>query len=369
MISHRLTVCGILLAGLAASSVRGQAPDARRVQRILSDEGDRFEEGLVPGHVPASPDEPLATEFSLEKAARSMDLAALNWQMQPRQQCSQCHANMFHLVARPILAAVLRETPEVREMYEQHIVARRWEKHGLIYTFESVAVAVPLSFHDSRTTGTLHPQTRRALDRMIAAQEADGTWGDTEGGKYAFFRRYEQTLFAALGIAVAPDQYADTEQARRSLEAIRKYVRVTPPKHVYAQGMLLWAGGHIEGLATPDFRRDAIASLLRLQRDDGGWALRQLLADDKAVPSGKFAADLPRDGYGTGFAIFVLRKAGMPADDVRLARGVGWLKANQRETGRWFHSTLSTRPNHVLSNTATAWAVMALDACGQIPAR
>lgn len=358
---HSILMIASLLACVEATC--GQS--AKSVQAILAEEGDRFPGGLVPGHVPASADEPFATSFSLRNAARSLDLAALNWQSQPRQQCSQCHANMLYLCARPALAGVLEEPPAVAELFE-HIVASRWEKHGLLYAVESVAIAVPLALHDRQTRGTLHPITRKALDRMASAQQADGTWGDTAGGKYAFFRRYEQTLFAAVGIAQAPDEYAATKVGQRTLDRIRQYATMNPPKTAHAKGMLLWASAHAEGLADDDDRKAAADTLLTLQRADGGWALRRLLADDPRQPAGKPAADLPSDGYGTGFVVFALRKGGIPASDPRLQKGVAWLKSHQRESGRWFHPTLSDRPNHVLSNTATAWAVMALQACGEI---
>ncbi|MBC7816259.1 MAG: squalene--hopene cyclase [Planctomycetaceae bacterium] len=361
-------LAGLFVLFIPAAAI-GQGINPKGVQTILAEEGDKFPGGLVPGHVPAKPDEPLAEEFSLEKAARSMDLAALNWQMQPRQQCSQCHANMMHLVARPALARVLPEPPDVRQLFEQHIVARRWEKHGLIYTFEAVAVAVPLALHDRQTTGKLHPVTRKALDRMLEAQQPDGSWDDIAGGKYAFMLRFEQTMFAAVGIGQAPDGYSETEPARNALERIRKFTQLNPPKTAYSKGMLLWASVHVDGLVTAENRATFADEILSLQRPDGGWALRQMLADDPAQPAGRFASVLPSDGYGTGFALFALRQAGVAANDPRVRSGVTWLKSHQRASGRWFHPTLSNRPNNVLSNTATAWAVLALQACGEIPAQ
>jgi squalene-hopene/tetraprenyl-beta-curcumene cyclase len=374
-----VTMSGLPLGGwlflsflfFSGGTILGQAVNPKGVQAILAEEGDKFSGGLFPGHVPATPDEPLAASFSLEKAARSMDLAAMNWQTQRRQQCSQCHANMLHLVARPALAGLVPEGPEVRKLFEQDIVAKRWVKDGLLYGVESVVVAVPLALHDRQTTGKLQPLTRQALDRMLAVQESDGTWGNTAGGKFAFFLRYEQTLFAAVGIASAPDGYAETDAGREGLEKIRKFAQANPPRHTYAKGMLLWAAAQVPelGLATPEQVKAAADEMLSLQRADGGWALRRMLSDDPNQPAGRFAAELPSDGYGTGFALFTLRQAGLAANDPRLRQGVAWLKSHQRASGRWFHPTLSTRPNHVLSNAATAWAVMGLQACGEVAVR
>jgi squalene-hopene/tetraprenyl-beta-curcumene cyclase len=203
---------------------------------------------------------------------------------------------------------------------------------------------------------------------MLAAQVADGTWGDTQGGRYAFFRRYEQTLFAALGIAAAPEGYSEQEAAQACLDRIRKFIHSQRPPHPYAQGMLLWASSAVADLATAAEREKAVDAILALQRSDGGWALRRMLADDPKQPSGKFAGELPSDGYGTGFALFTLRQGGIAATDRRLQAGVAWLKANQRASGRWFHPSLSDRPNHVLSNSGTAWAVLGLQACDALAA-
>src|SRR5437660_548648 len=66
-------------------------------------------------HVPASPEEPLAKTVSLERAARSLDASALAWQKQSRPWvsvgCSQCHANLMYLIARPVLEKVVPTPP------------------------------------------------------------------------------------------------------------------------------------------------------------------------------------------------------------------------------------------------------------------
>ena len=75
---------------------------------------------------------------------------------------------------------------------------------------------------------------------------------------------------------------------------------------------------------------------------------------------------LASDGYATGFAIYVARQAGVPAEDKRLQRGIAWLKAHQRVSGRWFTPSLGFHRQHLISNAGTAYAVLALAACGEI---
>ena len=102
--------------------------------------------------------------------------------------------------------------------------------------------------------------------------------------------------------------------------------------------------------------------LLALQRPDGGWSLPSLgnwkrrdgSANDKNAPS---------DGYGTGLTVIVLRQAGLPKDDDRIKKGVAWLAANQRVSGRWFTRSLNNDGRHYISNAGTAFAIVALKAC------
>jgi squalene-hopene/tetraprenyl-beta-curcumene cyclase len=318
----------------------------------------------LPGHVAASAAEPLAARFSLENAARSLDTSALAWLKV--NQCSQCHANFMCLIARPAIA--LAPAAQVRQAYES-LVADRWEKHGLRYPSEAMVVAVPLAFNDAQTTGKLHPLTRRALDRMLTHQRADGGWNGIGGAERTFMNEYEETLLGALGIAVAPDDYARTAQAAAALDRVRGYVKSHPAVAPYQKGLLMWTSRHVSGLLTESERQTAAESLLALQHADGGWNLRRLLPDNESWPSGSFATELPSDGYGTGFVIFAARQAGVPANDPRIGRGVAWLKLNQRASGRWFTPSLNTYTKlNLPSNSGTAFAVMALRECGEIPA-
>jgi len=319
----------------------------------------------LPEHIPAAANEPLAAEFSVEKAAISLDVAALAWQS--KNQCSQCHANFMCLIARPAVA--LPSAPKVRELYES-LVAERWEKSGLRYPSEAMVVAVPLAFHDAQTTGKLHPLTRKALDRMLTHQRADGGWNGIGGAERTFINEYEETLLAALGIAVAPENYAASDAPAKALDDIRTYLKAHAAQTPYQKGMLLWAARHIGGLISEADRTAAAQTLLQLQHADGGWNLRGLLHDSEEWQSGKFAGGQPSDGLGTGFAIFAARNAGVSADDRRIQSGLAWLKRNQRASGRWFTPSLNTYTKQNLpSNSGTAFAIMALRECGEVRRR
>src|SRR5206468_9035538 len=77
--------------------------------------GERLTLDSVPAPLPLVADEPLAGRFSLERAARSLDIAALHWQK--TRKCAACHTLPPYLMARPYLAAVSPEPPEVRRVF------------------------------------------------------------------------------------------------------------------------------------------------------------------------------------------------------------------------------------------------------------
>jgi squalene-hopene/tetraprenyl-beta-curcumene cyclase len=231
-----------------------------------------------------------------------------------------------------------------------------------------VMTAVSLAQNDAADGGTLRPPTRKALDRIWDVQRDDGGWSWIHAGEppSALDDHYGVTM-AAIGVASAPGGYAGTPQARRGLEGVRRYLRAHPPATVHQRAMLLLASAGVDGLMDAEQKRKAADELLCLQRPDGGWAMGSL-GDWKRLDGGPLDRTAS-DGYGTGFALYVLRRgAGMAADDPRLAKAVAWLETHQRAAGCWF--TRSPRKVDELSTyVGTAWAVQALEACGKISPR
>ncbi len=318
----------------------------------------------VPSPAPISAAEPVRGHLSLESAARSLDTAALHWQK--TRKCGTCHTNFAYLMARPALASISPPAPEVRGFIEE-MVDVRWEKVGPRWDAEVVCAAVTLAMNDRRTSGKLHPTTRKALDRMLGLQRADGSWDWLKCGwpPMESDDHYGVT-FAALGIALAPEGYAETSPARKSLDAIRRYLRERPAPSLHHRLMALWASQHVDGLLDEAEGRAVLDELWTRELPGGGWAIAGLLdgwkehkrQDDQAQELAK------ADGYATGFAVYVARQVGVLADDPRLARGVRWLRTQQRQSGRWFTRSPTADNHHFISNAGTAFAVLALTACG-----
>jgi squalene-hopene/tetraprenyl-beta-curcumene cyclase len=339
-------------------------------------------------------DEQLAAAFSLELAARSLDTTSLHWQRE--RKCAACHTLPPYLMARPLLSAVSPEPPEVRRFFET-IVEQKLEgepalpKDGVSAVVMQTAAA--LAFHDRVTSGKLHPLTRQQLDKMWTLQRADGSWEwplrDTPPIKSD---EHYGVVIAALATSAAPENYAETEPARQGLAKIRKYLAAHPPRSLHQKGMLLWGASRIEDLVSAADRAQAVKEIIAAQRPDGGWSLASLTENpgdpDRQTDEGKqarsavghgrdflvyvgrekvYKSSLSSDGYATGFALYVLRQAGVPADDPHLRRGVTWLKEHQRASGRWFTPSQSWHTQHYIANAGTAYAVLALHACGEIP--
>ncbi len=192
---------------------------------VLADELITLANVSDPGQITA--DEPIAEVFSAENAARYLDTASLHWQKS--RNCAACHVNMGYMFARPALNSVLKDSGEVRGLFEEY-VTKRWKERPPRNVQETVVVASGLAFNDLQTTGRLHPITRQTLRVMWDFQREDGGWTWRNDGypPTEYDEHYGVTL-AALTAGIAPDRYVETKEARQGLEKIRKFLRNNPP--------------------------------------------------------------------------------------------------------------------------------------------
>ncbi|MBI5773525.1 MAG: hypothetical protein HZA89_07255 [Verrucomicrobia bacterium] len=311
-----------------------------------------------------SPDEPLLEKLSLAKAAESLDRTSLAWVQQ--RKCGACHTTYPYLMSRMALGG--EPSPafaEVRRFFDDRTAD--WDansKTNKHITRETVANAASLAVLDAQTAGKLQPLTRVALDKMWTLQRKDGAWNWPKCSWPPFeVDDYYGALLAALGVGHAPDGYAQGESARAGLGKLRAYFEKTPPPSLHHKAWLLWASLKLDGLMSNEQRKATTAELLALQRADGGWSMESLGKNWVGRESEQANPDAPSDGYGTGLVVFVLRQAGVPASHDALQRGVKWLSSNQRVSGRWFTRSMNGVEEHFISDTATAFAVLALKAC------
>jgi squalene-hopene/tetraprenyl-beta-curcumene cyclase len=305
-------------------------------------------------------DEPVASEFSLSRAMRFLDSASLTWTKE--RQCFTCHTNFAYLYARPLVSADAPAHRAVRSAAET-LVEKRWPEQGPRWDAEVVATAAALAFNDRATTGKLHPLTRQALDRIWTVERPDGGFNWLKCGWPPMESDDDYGVaLAALAVSVAPEDYRETEAARKGIENLRRYLAASPPPTTHHEALLLWASSYGVDFLNRTQRQATEDKLISLQRDDGGWSLPSL---GNWQRTDKTPQDDHSDGYGTGFVVFVLRQAGLPADDARLRRGIDWLKGHQRASGRWITRSLKEDSEHFISHCGTAYALMALASCDE----
>jgi squalene-hopene/tetraprenyl-beta-curcumene cyclase len=323
-------------------------------------------QGVVEVSTPApnAPDEPTAGALSLARSAEFLDAVALDWTR--KRQCGTCHTNYAYLIARPALGAFRTSAmDEVRSFFEGRVAHWDDDAKGARprWDTEVVATAVTLALNDAATSGTLHPLTRRALDRMWTLQKPDGAWDWLKCGWPPYEHDdYYGAVFAAVGVGHAPDDYSRSESAQSGLARLRRYLKDHPAPNLHHRIFLLWAAHKLDDLMTPAERAATIARLRELQRSDGGWSLPSL-GDWKRRDGTTNDPDAPSDGYATGLVVYVLRQAGVASTDPAVARGVDWLKSHQRASGRWFTRSVNNDRYHYITNAGTGFAVMALRAC------
>jgi len=305
-----------------------------------------------------SADEPLAESFSLDKATRFLDQASLHWTKS--RECFTCHTNFSYLVARPTVASDLTAHQQVRKALEE-MVDKRWETDGPRWDAEVVMSAAVLALNDQATTGKLHPMTRKALKRMWTLQREDGGFDWLKCGWPPMESDDDYGIaIAALALGAAPGDYANTSEAQKGLKKLRTFLEKNSPPTLHHQAMLMWAEKYGVELLTPDQRKACVESFSKLQKEDGGWAFATFGNWERA--DGKEQDVKTSDGYATGFAVFALRCAGVEVNDHRITKGVAWLKANQRASGRWYTRSLNRDNHHFISHAGSAFAVMALAA-------
>ena len=311
---------------------------------------------------PNRADEPFAAQLSLRKARQFLDDVALAWTRELR--CGTCHTNYAYMMGRPALAGDTQAAGEVRRFFERYASSFDTDQARIEWPTQVVATAVTLSINDATTSGRLHPMTRTALDWMWALQADDGSWDWIKTDRPPLEADdYYGAVFAAVGVGHAPG-YANSPAAKPGLDKLRAYLADTAPPNLHHKAMLLWASTKLPDLMPRRERDAAVRELLSLQRPDGGWSLPSLGSWRRRSGVMNDRDEAPSDGYATGFVVYVLRQAGMPAAHTAIVRAVSWLESNQRKSGRWYTRSLTTDTYHFITHAGTAYAVMALKACG-----
>ena len=168
------------------------------------------------------------------------------------------------------------------------------------------------------------------------------------------------TSLLLVAIGTTPRSFQDDSKIAPHVRNMRTWMEENPPVNAHQAGMCLWANatGGLE--LTEEQRRNYITWCRRNQREDGGWSVKSIGGWLRPDGTPQLTES---EAYATAFMIFVLRQSGVSTDDQAIQRGLNWLKSNQRESGRWFTRSPRRDRRHFLSNAATNFAILALEAC------
>lgn len=322
-----------------------------------------------------SADDPMG-EFDIERAAEFIDGVAVKWGNQ--RGCVTCHTNGHYLIVPPKIFKDRPAAAEVRRFAEEWI--NSWDDIGLPDTEIIVAPAAFLTINNMQMDGELRPATLKALDEAWSLQSAEGHWANWVKCNWPPFEQddhYGVTL-VAIAMGMAPKSYTSVEPARTGIRRLLNYLRNNGPEEVHHRAMLLWAGKYHEGLVSAADRQLWVDELLSLQKESGGWAAGDLGRWRQRAPqSGDFdlldpdlddgeyppvMVDPNGDGYGTGFVMYALLQAGVPASNDQIQKGLEWLRNNQHADGKWFTNSLRNEfdTQNFLTHTGTTFALKVL---------
>ncbi|MGK0188002.1 MAG: squalene-hopene/tetraprenyl-beta-curcumene cyclase [Verrucomicrobiales bacterium] len=328
----------------------------------------------------ASADEPLATEYSVDRALLYVEQGALAWTR--KRKCISCHTNGAYLEHRPALASTLgAPANEIRQFFIGQLEVFQKEpleelRSGIAPT-QVAYLALGLAEWDLHVAKALSPETERALQLMFLAQADDGSWSNDTCWPPYESSPYHATTTAAMAIATAPGwlEQSHSNETSKGIGNLRRYLRDTTPPHKFAQVLLLRASLRLNGLLEESQQEKIVDSIWQLQQADGGWSTRSF-AEPNEWGNGNRTARLQAevepvstasDGHQTGLAIVALAEAGVTIDDdPRLARGVQWLKSHQRQSGRWWTRSLNTDRSHYITYSGTLLPLLALEKTGTL---
>jgi squalene-hopene/tetraprenyl-beta-curcumene cyclase len=320
--------------------------------------------------------------FSPRLALNYMEQGAAAWTGD--WQCVACHTNGTYMVARPLMTAQLG--PPQKEMREYFVSALRTQQTGdpddprwKPEPTQVVYIAAGLAIWDAHVTHRLSPETSEALALMFKLQRDTGDWFiEDDNNPPLESSPYQLATVAARAVGNAPGWLAQQRgtPVEARIELLESFLRAGGKMQGdYDRTDLLWAASELPGLLDAGKMQELVAMILKRQQPDGGWSIRTFARPEewgKGNRAEKLRAELEfadpaSDGHMTGLAIIALRKAGVPASDPRIQRGVSWLLTNQRSSGRWWTRSLNRDGWQFITYSGTVYPLLALSLCDALP--
>ncbi|MDQ7807610.1 prenyltransferase/squalene oxidase repeat-containing protein [Amycolatopsis sp. A133] len=196
---------------------------------------------------------------------------------------------------------------------------------------ESEDTAVVLSTLKLLGLDNTHPAVAQGLRWLHSRQNRDGSW--SEWVRNSSLLNDKPCVGVTAHVIMALDQHGDPRGPRTPIgKALRYFRRVQHPDgaspslwfrdSVHGTAKLLETYAELGAASDPAAVR-AREWLLANQRPDGAWPLTV----EVGVEGGT--------AEETGWAVYSLLRAGVPATDDAIVRGVKWLVDNQNADGTW----------------------------------
>jgi squalene-hopene/tetraprenyl-beta-curcumene cyclase len=312
-------------------------------------------------------------DWNAAGAAKYLDGRAAEWAAWPRAAkdggpCVSCHTTLGYLMARPLLRHALGEGAPTD--FEKGLLAGvrlRSEKPANEPTknnTDAVLNALVLAVDGPH----LSAQAEAAFRNLWATQRDDGAWGWTDANLEPWEvpeSVYFGAALAAEATGAAPDGYQARPDIQPNVAKLKAYLLEKRAGQPLANRLtLVWAASRLNGLLDPEARRAIVEEAWSKQSADGGWTLASLgpWRDRPLAPP----AAPGSNAYATAWAASMLRLAGVPADDPRLARALAWLRAHQDPAGYWDAASMNHKfeagsmMERFMRDATTAYAVVAL---------
>jgi squalene-hopene/tetraprenyl-beta-curcumene cyclase len=335
----------------------------------------------------ATADEPLMGEFnvqSMQHALKYLDDGAVAWTRE--RKCVACHSTGVYLAERTQLTAQFGPPKtEVRDGFANSIPAEApvaTEKDGVkVYpdVIFSIWRTLGLAQWDRFVTGKLSIDTEKSLKDMFARQSENGLWTTTTKVEIPYITTdFELALEALRAALSAPGwlQSLHDEKLVKQFDLLKSALKKYHPRNDYERIQKLQLHNLMPELVSDPEVETALSLLTKLQKSDGGWSTRTMSSPGnwgdnitteniKLIESEPDAGDPSSDAYMTAYSIVTMREHGVPANDIRIQKGLNWLKKNQRASGRWWMKSLYKTTQHYITYIATAQVMRAFVLCDE----
>jgi squalene-hopene/tetraprenyl-beta-curcumene cyclase len=297
-----------------------------------------------------------------------------------------CHTNGSYMVVRPLMTQQLGSPQkELRDFFistlreQEQLASDPVKLQSEVEPTQVVYVAAGLAIWDANVTHQLSPETEQALNLMFKLQRDTGDWFISDDNNPPLeSSTYQLATVAARAVGNAPgwlEQQRGTA-VEAKINRLKSFLQAEGKMQGdYDRTDLLWAAAELPALLDAKREQQLIEMIERHQRLDGGWAMRSFAKPEEWGKGNRAPrlraeldlADPESDGHMTGLAIIALRKAGVPSSDPHIQRGVAWLLANQRASGRWWTRSLNTDSWQFISYSSTVYPLLALSLCDALP--